>query len=89
MTPEYILQMLKENSKHAVYLINMLPTKTSKGDISPAEFLTSDAPRASELKIWGCKAWAIEPKEQRREEWKEKGKPGYYMMGVSEQPVVH
>ena len=66
----------------------MLPTKTSKGYISPAEFFTSDAPNASELKIWGCKAWAIVPKEQRRKEWKEKGKPGYYM-GVSEQPVGH
>ena len=74
--------------KHAVYLIKMLPTKTSKGYISPAEFLTGDAPNASELKIWGCKTWAIVPKEQRRKEWKEKGKPGYYM-GVSEQSVGH
>ena len=41
-----------------------------------------------DLKIWGCKAWAIVPKEQRRNEWKEKGKPGYYM-GVSTQRLGH
>ena len=37
--------------KHAVYLINMLPTKTSKC----AEFLTCDAPNANELKIWAAR----------------------------------
>ena len=72
--------------KHAVYLINMLPTTTSKSYISTVDFLTGNAPNASELKIWGCKARAIVPKEQRHKEWKEKGKPGYYM-GVSDQPV--
>ena len=63
-------------------------TKTSKGYITPVEFLAGDAPNASDIKIWGCKAWVIVPKEHRRKEWKEKGKPGYYM-GVSEQPVGH
>ena len=71
-----------------LYLINELPTKTSKGYISPVEFFTGNAPNASKLKIWGCKAWAIVPKEQRRKEWKEKGNPGNYM-GVSEWPMGH
>ena len=63
----------------AVHSMNMLPTKTSMGYMSPAEFLTGDASNDSELKIWGCKAWAIVSKEHRRKEWKDKGKPGYYM----------
>ena len=40
--------------KHAVYIINMLTTTTIKGYISPVEFLTGDAPNASELKLCGC-----------------------------------
>lgn len=74
--------------KHAAHLINLLPTKTSKGYISPTEFLTGETPDVRDLKIWGCKSWAIIPKEQRRKEWKDKAKPGYYM-GVSSQPIGH
>jgi hypothetical protein len=74
--------------QHAVHLINLLPTKTSKGYISPAEYTTGEPSDVRDLKIWGCKAWAIVPKEQRRKEWKDKGKPGYYM-GVSTQPIGH
>ena len=74
--------------RHAAYLINLLPTKTLKGYISPVEYITEEPPDVRDLKIWGCKAWAIVPKDQRRKEWKDKGKLGYYM-GVSTQPIGH
>lgn len=74
--------------QHAAYLINLLPTKTLKGYISPVEYITEEPPDVRDLKIWGCKAWAIVPKDQRKKEWKDKGKPGYYM-GVSTQPIGH
>jgi hypothetical protein len=73
---------------HAVYIINRLPTKTDKGYISPYEYINTVAPDVSDLKIWGCKAWAIVPKDRQRKEWKDKGKPGYYM-GISTQPIGH
>jgi hypothetical protein len=48
------------------------------------EYITGEPSDVRDLKIWGCKAWAIVPKEQRRKEWKDKGKPGYLMTKLSQ-----
>ena len=37
--------------KRAEYLINMLPSQTSRGYVFTVDFLTGDAPNASEFKI--------------------------------------
>ena len=47
---------------HAVSIINLLPTKTSRGYISPVEFLSGEPADVRDLKIWGWKAWVIVPR---------------------------
>ena len=39
--------------QHAAYLINLLPTKTPKGYISPVEYITEEPPDVRDLKILG------------------------------------
>jgi transposase InsO family protein len=48
---------------HACYLSNIT---SSSGSTTPWELLKHTKPDAASLRIWGCKAWKLIPREQRR-----------------------
>lgn len=49
-----------------VYLINRSPTTSLKGSVTPAEMWYGVKPDVSKLRIFGCKAYAWIPSQQRK-----------------------
>jgi len=89
MIPSRLPQKLwPEAVKHAVYLLNRLPTKGTGGKIpiQHAEQLISDRdenkpPEYAHLRTWGCEAWALIPPERRlkSEKFSSRSQRGYYL----------
>ena len=57
-----------------------MPTRTCRGWMSPAECVPgSCVPNLSRLRRWGCKAYVLVPKADRRKDWEDKAMVGYYI----------
>eukprot|EP00602_Paraphysomonas_sp_CaronLab_P004809 CAMPEP_0185023452 /NCGR_PEP_ID=MMETSP1103-20130426/6129_1 /TAXON_ID=36769 /ORGANISM="Paraphysomonas bandaiensis, Strain Caron Lab Isolate" /LENGTH=1343 /DNA_ID=CAMNT_0027556055 /DNA_START=49 /DNA_END=4080 /DNA_ORIENTATION=+ len=70
----------------ARYILIRLPTKTAKGYMSPLEFLTGEAPNLKYLRVWGCRAYVLTTKADRRKDWDDKALIGY-LIGYSDEKV--
>jgi hypothetical protein len=58
----------------------MMPTRTCKGWMSPMECVPGGkVPDLSRLKVWGCKAYVLIPKANRRKDWEDKSMIGHFM----------
>jgi hypothetical protein len=61
------------------YITNHLPTKTSKGYISPEEFLKGVPPDISHFRVWGCQTFARKPRNYLRKDLSDKTYSGYFI----------
>ena len=68
------------------YITNCLPTKTSKGYISPEEFVSGQVPDVSHWRIWGCKAYVKIPRSYQRKDFSSKVMSGF-LVGYSRTPI--
>jgi hypothetical protein len=69
----------------AVYITVRMPTRTSKGRMSPMECAPGGSiPFLSRFRVWGCKCYVLKPKADRRKDWEEKGQIGYFIRYSSE-----
>ena len=58
----------------------MLPTRTHKGWMSPEGCVPGGrTPNLSKLRRWGCKAYVLVPKADRRKDWEAKASVGYFI----------
>ena len=58
----------------------MMPTRTCKGWMSPMECVPGGkVPNLSRLRRWGCKAYVLRPKADRRKDWEDKALVGYFV----------
>ena len=58
----------------------MMPTRTCKGWISPMECVPGGRiPNLSRLRRWGCKAYVLIPKADRRKDWEDKAMVGHFI----------
>jgi hypothetical protein len=63
--------------------LRMIPTRTHRGWMSPMECVPGGkVPNLSRLRVWGCKAYVLTPKADRRKDWEEKNKVGH-LIGYS------
>ena len=73
--------------KAAEYIIRRMPTKTAQGYMTPLEAIPGgQAPSWEWLRVWGCKAYVLKPKADRRKDWDDKAQIGYFT-GYSETTV--
>jgi hypothetical protein len=64
----------------ACYIARRLPTKTYKGWMSAFECVPGgEIPDLRFLRIWGCKAYVLTPKGDRRKDWDDKAKTGHFV----------
>jgi len=70
----------------AAYIMLRSPCKTTKGMISPFEFLYGEPPDLRHIRVWGCKTWVIEPRNESRKDWHPKTAVGRYI-GLSTLPL--
>jgi hypothetical protein len=64
----------------ACYVARLMPTRTYKGWMSPAECVPGGVtPSLSRLRRWGCKAYVLKPRADRRKDWDDKALIGYFM----------
>jgi hypothetical protein len=71
----------------AEYILRRMPTKTAQGFMTPLEAIPGgEAPSWQWLKVWGCKAYVLTPKADRRKDWEDKAQVGYFV-GYSETTV--
>ena len=73
--------------KAASYVLRRLPTNTAQGWMTPMEALPNgEVPSLEWLRVWGCKAYVLKPKADRRKDWDDKAQVGYFV-GYSEDTV--
>ena len=65
------------------YITVRLPTKTSRGYMTPLECVTDDMQDLSHLRVWGCKTYLKVPKNYLRKDFRDKCYSGY-LVGYSE-----
>ena len=70
----------------AQYMCNRLPTKTTKGFMTPYEFIHDKAPNMEYIRIWGCKCYVREARSNIKSDWSDRSKVGY-LVGYSETPI--
>ena len=64
----------------ACEVTRMLPPRTHKGWMSPEECVPGGrTPNLSKLRRWGCKAYVLVPKADRRKDWEDKASVGYFI----------
>ena len=57
----------------ACHITRMMPTRTYRGWMSPQECVPGGTvPNLSWLRRWGCKAYVLVPKADRRKDWEDK-----------------
>ena len=70
-------------------ITRMLPTRTHKGWTSPKECVpVGRTPNLFKLRRWGCKAYVLVPKADRRKDWEDKARVGYFL-GYSKTKVFY
>ena len=58
----------------------MMPTRTCRGWMSPRECVPcGKTPNLSLLRRWGCKAYVLVPRADRRKDWEDKEMVGYFI----------
>ena len=58
----------------------MIPTKTCLGWMSPMECVPGGkTPNLSRLRRWGCNAYVLVPRADRRKDWEDKAMVGYFI----------
>ena len=61
-------------------ITRQMPTRTYKGWMSPQECVPGGSvPNLSRLRQWGCKAYVLKPKADRRKDWEDKAYVGYFI----------
>jgi hypothetical protein len=71
----------------AEYILRRMPTKTAKGFMTPLEAMPGGiTPSWKWLRVWGCKAYVLSPKADRRKDWQDKAQVGYFV-GYSDTTV--
>ena len=71
----------------AQYILRRMPTKTSRGFMTPLEAIPHGKPPSWKwLRVWGCKAYVLKPGADRRKDWDDKAQVGYFM-GYSQDTV--
>ena len=64
----------------ACHITLRLPTRTYKGWMSPFECCPGGSvPSLGRLRVWGCKAYVLTPKADRRKDWEEKAQTGVFI----------
>jgi hypothetical protein len=64
----------------ACYIARRMPTRTYKGYMSPFECVPGGSvPNISNLRRWGCKAYVLIPKADRRKDWEDKAQIGWFI----------
>jgi hypothetical protein len=64
----------------AEYITRRMPTNTAGGFMTPLEALPNGvAPSWEWLRVWGCKAYVLKPKADRRKDWDDKAQIGYFV----------
>ena len=64
----------------ACYITRKMPTRTHRGWMSPEECVPGGkTPNLSHLRRWGCKAYVLIPKADRRKDWEDKSMAGYFI----------
>jgi hypothetical protein len=63
----------------AGYVLRRLSTNTANGYMTPMETVTGGQALTLEyLSVWGCKAYVLKPKADRRKDWEDKAKIGNF-----------
>ena len=56
----------------ACHITRLMPTRTYRGWMSPTECVPGgQTPNLSRLRRWGCKAYVLIPKADRRKDWED------------------
>jgi len=64
----------------AQYVLRRMPTNTAPGYMTPLEAVPGgEAPSWKWLRVWGCKAYVLTPKADRRKDWEDKAQVGYFV----------
>ena len=64
----------------ACVITRMMPTRTYRGWMSPMECVPGGkVPNLSRLRRWGCKAYVLQPKADRRKDWEDKARVDYFI----------
>ena len=64
----------------ACHITRMMPTRTYRGWMSPQECVPGGTvPNLSWLRRWGCKAYVLIPKADRRKDWEDKALTGHFI----------
>ena len=64
----------------ACEITRMMPTRTCRGCMSPTECVPgSKTPNLYRLRPWGCKAYVLVPRADRRKDWDDKAMVGYFI----------
>jgi len=58
-------------AKASTYLHNRVLNKSLEGEMTPYKIWTGRKPHVRHIRIWGCRAWAVVPK-QKRKKWDSK-----------------
>jgi hypothetical protein len=65
----------------ACHVTIRLPTRTYRGWMSPHECVPGGSvPSLGRLRVWGCKAYVLTPKADRRKDWEEKAQTGHFIL---------
>jgi hypothetical protein len=67
------------STSYTVHITNRLPHQTSKGFISPYQFLHGEPPNLGHTRIWGLQVVVHTPKQKRANDWAPKGTKGIFM----------
>ncbi len=63
---------------YAVQIRMMIPFQSPYGFMSPYQVLTGGIPNVSHFRVWGCKAWVLEPRVEHRKDWHAKSVIGWF-----------
>jgi hypothetical protein len=64
----------------ACHITRLMPTRTYRGWMSPTECVPGGhTPSLSRLRRWGCKAYVLIPKADRRKDWEDKSMIGHFI----------
>lgn len=67
-------------------VINKTPSKTILGFLAPDQLLTKKEPDWSHFRVFGCKAWVINPKRTKRKDFLPPAEVGH-LVGYSMDPI--
>jgi hypothetical protein len=76
------------STSYTVHITNRLPQQTSKGFISPYQFLHGEPPNLGHTRIWGSQVVVQTPKQKRGNDWAPKGTKGIFM-GVHREATAY